>query len=93
MLLHKMKGYQERNRKAREHGTRQARPRGPSLLPDEVVAAVLGQSAEELCQEGLDALPCQGAIVLLEAAQQAAAALAREPLVLECAREYLDAAR
>lgn len=66
-----MKGYQRRRRKARGNGMRRAHRRGPVVLPDELVAAVVGQSAEDLCQEGLDALARQGARVLLETALEA----------------------
>lgn len=66
-----MKGYQSRRRKA--SGNRKRRPRGggPAVLPDELVAAVVGQSSEDLCQAGLDALARQGARVLLEAGMEA----------------------
>lgn len=66
-----MKGYQRRRRKASGDGSGQVRPGGPAVLPDDLVAAVVGESSEDLCQEGLDALARQGARVLLEAGMEA----------------------
>ena len=66
------------------------RTRVVERFPTERSAIVLVRASIE--QDRLKWRGIEGTPQLLEAAQEAAVALAQEPLVLECARKCLDAA-